>query len=257
MTDDNLEHELITLKLHWLAANLNDVIARATKSRSGPREILAEIARAELHDRSARSTERRLKDARLGRVKPMTEFDWAWPRSIDREAIEKALALDFLNDDANVILAGPQGVGKSQIARNIAHNAVMAGHTALVTTAANLVNDLGSQESSRALESRIRHYLKPGILVVDEIGYLSFDCRAADLFFQVVSRRYESGPMVLTTNLTFKEWTTVFPGAACLVAMIDRLTHHSEIIPIDADSYRSRENQERLAKKKKTKKSLN
>lgn len=256
MTDDNLEHELITLKLNWLAANLNDVIARATKARSSPRDIVAEIVKAELFDRGARTTERRLRESRVGRCKPMTEFDWAWPREIDREQVEKALALDFLNDDANVVLAGPQGVGKSQIARNIAHNAVMAGHTALVTTAAQLVNDLGQQESSRQLESRLRHYLRPSVLVVDEIGYLSFDCRAADLFFQVVSRRYENGPIVLTTNLAFKDWPTVFPGAACLVALIDRLTHHSEIIPIDADSYRNRENQDRLAKKKKSKKAV-
>ncbi len=248
---DNLEHELITLKLHWLAANLSDLIAKATKTRAGPREIVAEIVKAELFDRSARSTERRLREARIGRIKPMTEFDWAWPRAIDRDAVEKALALDFLTDDANVVLAGPQGVGKSVIARNIAHNAVMAGHTALVTTAAQLVADLGQQESSRLLECRLRHYLKPSVLIVDEIGYLSFDGRAADLFFQVVSRRYEQGPIVLTTNLAFKDWTTVFPGAACLVALVDRLTHHAEIIPIDADSYRHRESQERAAKRHK------
>lgn len=248
---DDLDHELITLKLHWLAANLNDLIARATKTRAGPREIIAEIIKAEMFDRSARTTERRLRDARIGRVRPMTEFDWAWPRTIDRDGIEKALALDFMTDDANVVLAGPQGVGKSLIARNIAHNAVMAGHTALVTTAAQLVADLGQQESSRLLESRLRTYLKPAVLVVDEIGYLSFDGRAADLFFQVVSRRYEQGPIVLTTNLAFKDWTTVFPGAACLVALVDRLTHHAEILSIDADSYRHRESQERAAKRQK------
>lgn len=248
---DTLEHELINLRLSWLAANLNDVIARATKSRAAPRELIAEIAKAELLDRSARTTERRLKDARIGRFKPMIDYDWAWPRAIDRIAIEKALALDFLSDDANIILAGPQGVSKTMIARNIAHNAVMAGHTALVTTAAQLVADLGQQESSRLLECRLRHYLRPTVLVIDEIGYLSFDGRAADLLFQVISRRYEQGPIVLTTNLSFKEWATIFPGAACLVALIDRLTHHAEIIAIDADSYRNRESQERAAKKRK------
>lgn len=247
---DHLEHDLITLKLHWLAANLNDVIARTTKARSGPRELLVEIVKAELLDRNARSTERRLRDARIGRFKPMTDFDWAWPKIIDREAVEKALSLDFLNDDANVVLAGPQGVGKTLISRAIAHRAVLAGHTALVTTAAQLVADLGSQESTRQLENRLRHYLRPSVLVIDEIGYLSFDGRAADLLFQVVSRRYENGPIIITTNLGFKEWPTVFPGAACLVALIDRLTHHAEIIAIDAASYRLRENQERLTKRK-------
>ena len=246
---DDLEHDLISLKLHWLAANLSDLIARATRAKTAPRELIAEIAKAEILDRGARSTERRLRDARIGRFKLMSDFDWAWPKDLDRGAVEKALALDFLNDDANVILAGPQGVAKSMIAKNIAHNAVMAGHTALVTTAAQLVADLGQQESTRLLENRLRHYLRPTVLVIDEIGYLSFDGRAADLIFQVVSRRYEQGPIVLTTNLAFKDWTTVFPGAACLVALVDRLMHHAEVISIDAERYRNRENQQRLAKK--------
>ncbi len=206
------------------------------------------LVKLEIQDRKTRSTARRLKDAKIGRFKPMTDFDWAWPKKIDREAIDRALSLDFLADDANIVLAGPQGVAKTMIARNIAHNAVIAGHTALVTTASQLVIDLGGQDTSKSLQSRLRRYLRPDVLVVDEIGYLSFDARAADLLFEVVSRRYENGPIVMTTNLTFSEWPTIFPGAACVTAMIDRLTHHAEIVAIDADSYRCRESKERKAR---------
>lgn len=245
---DDLEHDLITLRLHHLAASLDDVIARATKLRLGPREIIELIAKAEILDRSARSTARRLKDAKIGRFKPMTDFDWSWPKQMDREAVERALSLDFLDGDANVVLAGPQGVAKTMIARNIAHNAVIAGHTALVTTASQLVIDLGQQDSSKGLQTRLRTYLRPDVLVVDEIGYLSFDARAADLLFEVVSRRYESGPIVVTTNLSFADWSTIFPGAACVTAMIDRLTHHAEIISIEADSYRCRESRQRKSR---------
>lgn len=245
---NDLKHDLITLRLHHLAANLDDFIARGVKARLGPRELLELLAKVEIQDRKARSTARRFKDAKIGRFKPMTDFDWAWPRQIDREAIERALALDFVADDANVVLAGPQGVAKTMIARNIAHNAVIAGHTALVTTASQLVIDLGGQDTSKGLQSRLRRYLRPDVLVVDEIGYLSFDARAADLLFEVVSRRYENGPIVMTTNLAFSEWPTIFPGAACVTAMIDRLTHHAEIVAIDADSYRCRESKERKAR---------
>src|SRR5262249_42703625 len=149
---NDLEHDLITLKLHHLAANLDDFIARGVKARLGPRELLELLAKVEIQDRKARSTARRLKDAKIGRFKPMTDFDWACPGKIDRDAVERALSLDFFADDANVVVAGPQGVAKTMIARNIAHNAVIAGHTALVTTASQLVIDLGGQDTSKGLQ---------------------------------------------------------------------------------------------------------
>lgn len=256
---DELEHNLVLLKLHHLAANLGDFIARATKSRLGPREIIAEIARIEAMDRQERTTTRRLRDAKIGRFKPLADYDWAWPKQIDRESISRVAALDFLADDANVILAGPQGVGKTMIVKNVAHAAILAGHTALVTTASQLVIDLAQQESSRSLQTRLRTYLRPDLLVIDEIGYLSFDTRAADLLFEVVSRRYENGSILLTTNLAFKDWATIFPGAACVTAMIDRLTHHAEVIAIEGESYRCRESKDRQARRgrKKTKEPTN
>jgi DNA replication protein DnaC len=242
---EQLQHDLITARFHYLASNLDDFIARATKSKLGPMEVINEIVRLEVQDRKSRTTERRLAASKVGRVKPMSEFDWLWPREIDRPAVERALALEFVNDDANVILIGPQGIAKTMIAKNIAHNAVMAGHTALCVTAAQLTNDLNQQESMRSLENRLRHYIRPDVLVVDEVGYLSFDSRSADLLFQIISRRYEVGPIVMTTNLAFKDWPTIFPGSACVAAMIDRLTHHAEIISIEGDSYRRRESMAR------------
>ena len=127
------------------------------------------------------------------------------------------------------------------LTKNLLHQAVLVGHSALFITAADLLLDLNGQETSRALERRLRAYARPQILAIDEIGYLTYDAHAADLLFQVISRRYEQRSIVVTTNLLFKQWDTVFPNASCAVALIDRLTHHAEIIPIEGESYRKRE----------------
>ena len=128
------------------------------------------------------------------------------------------------------------------IAKNIAHHAVLAGHSVLFITAAQMLLDLGAQDSARALDQRLRHYATArSLLVLDEIGYLSYDNRNADLLFQVVSRRYERKSLVLTTNLAFGDWPTIFPNAACATALIDRLVHHAEVIAIEGESYRRRE----------------
>jgi DNA replication protein DnaC len=126
------------------------------------------------------------------------------------------------------------------MAQNIAHAAVLAGHHVLFKTAAELLLDLGSQESARSLGRRLNYYATRGLFVIDEIGYLSYDARAADLLFQVVSRRYERRSLVLTTNLPFSEWPTIFPNAATATALIDRVVHHAEIITIEGESYRRR-----------------
>lgn len=243
-----LAEQLPAIGLHHTAAQLDDLIALATKKRWGPQELLEHVARTELDDRARRSLDRRLARSRLGRFKPMADFDWSWPKKLDRDAVESALRLDFLEPAKNVVLVAPQGLGKTMIAQNIAHAAVLAGHSVLYTTAAQLLLDLGSQESSRAFDRRLRHYCtRTGLLVIDEIGYLSYDNRNADLLFQVVSRRYEKKSIVLTTNLAFQDWPTIFPNAACTTALIDRLVHHSEIIALEGESYRKRAAEEAKA----------
>ena len=231
---------LTTLGLRHTAAHLDDVVALATKRRWSPTQLLEHLVEREQQERTRRSLERRLLRSRLGRFTLMTEFDWAWPKRIDRAAVEAVLQLDFLADARNVVLVAPQGLGKTMIAQNIAHAAVLAGHHVLFKTAAEVLLDLGAQESARGLARRLNYYASRGVLVIDEIGYLSYDARAADLLFQVVSRRYERRSLVLTTNLPFSEWPTIFPNAATATALIDRVVHHSEIITIEGESYRRR-----------------
>jgi DNA replication protein DnaC len=237
----DLPSTLRALGLWRIAEDLDDFVARATKARWSPTQLLEEVGRLESQERARKSAERRLSRSRIGRFKPMVDFDWTWPKKLERAAVERVLELDFVERAENVILVAPQGLGKTMIAKNIAHACVVAGQSALFVSASDLLLDLAKQDTARTLERRIQHYARPHVLVIDEIGYLSYDNHAADLLFQIVSRRYEKRPTVMTTNLPFSEWTTVFPNAACATALIDRLTHHAEIVVIEGASYRMRE----------------
>ena len=199
----------------------------------------------EEQERARRSLERRLRNAHIGRFKPLCDFDWAWPKRCDRAAIEALMALDFLDDATNVVLVGPNGVGKSTVAQNIAHQALIHGHTVLFTSAGQLLGDLSALDSDSALRRRLRHYTRPQLLVIDEVGYLSYSNRHADLMFELISRRYQNKSTLVTTNRPFAEWHEVFPNAACVVSLVDRLVHNAEIISIDGGSYRLKEARER------------
>lgn len=248
MTPD-LKARLLALKLHHLAENLDDFVGRAIRDRSGPLEVIEAIARHETDERQRRTVERRLRAAHIGKFRSMADFDWAWPSFIDRERVERLLSLDFLTDVDNVVLASAPGLGKTMIGRNVAYQAVLAGHSVVFTTAAQMLNDLAQQESARALQAALRKYTRPKLLCLDEVGYLAYDARAADLLFEVVNRRYEHGSILLTTNLAFQDWPKHFPGAACVTAMIERLTHHAEILMIEGKSYRVKEAGERQLRK--------
>ncbi len=232
MTTDLLLTRLNALSLHGIAAHWNEIQDKTT---------LSTFITWEEEMRTERSLNRRLTAAHLGRFKPLSKFDWAWPKHIDRDAIEHLQDLDFMTNAINVILFGPNGVSKSMIACNVAYSAIMQGRTALFVTAAQLVSDLAAQESDRSLRQRLKYYGQPQLLVIDEVGYLPFTSRSADMLFQLISERYEKKSTIITTNKAFCDWGEVFLSAACVVSMVDRLIHHSEIITIDAESYRLKE----------------
>lgn len=244
-TDDDRRATVRRLGLYGLLAHWEEV---------RDSDWLPRLLDYEQAERQRRSLERRLGSARLESFKPLADFDWQWPKKIDRAAIEELCSLEFLTETANVVLIGPNGTGKTMLAKNLVHLALLRGYSARFTTASAMLNDLAAQDSASALQRRLRHYCRPGILAVDELGYLSYNARAADLLFEVVSRRYHQRSTIITTNKVFADWKEVFPNAASVVALIDRLVHRAEIITIEGDSYRFKEARERAAHKAKTRK---
>lgn len=239
------------LGLYYLADHCDDLIDLATRQRLSPAQIVEHIVTQEQNERARRGLERRTTRAQIGRFKPMADYDWNWPRAIDRDLIESALRLEFLTEPRNVLLVAAQGLGKTMIAQNIAHQAVLAGHSVVFTSTAKMLVDLSSvQGTPHLFEQRLRKYTNVSVLCCDEVGYLSYDSKAADLLFQVISARHEKRPVVMSTNLAFSEWQTIFPNATCTVALIDRLIHHADIITIEGDSYRRREAETRKATRK-------
>ena len=235
-TRDELRARAQALKLYGLLAHWDEI---------SDRDWVVRLIEWEEVERQARSLQRRLNNARLGQFKPLADFDWQWPKRCDRAALEELMRLGFLAETGNAVLVGPNGVGKSTLARNIAHQAVINGHTVLFTTASQMLNELAAQDGDSALRRRLKRYTHPELLVIDEIGYLSYGNRHADLLFEIVSRRYEEKSTVVTTNRPFSEWGEVFPNASCVVSLIDRLVHNAEIINIEGDSYRLKEARER------------
>lgn len=241
---DELRAGVHALRLWGVLAHFDDL----TEEQLG---LLAQLVEFEEAERARRSLERRLRDAQIGRFKPIVDFDWRWPKRLERPAIEALLALDFIKEGANAVLMGPSGVGKTMLAQDLAHLALLAGHAVRLTTASKMFGELASQDGATALKRRMARYTKPQLLVFDKLGCLSYGCRHADLLYEVVSRRYVEGcSIVVTTNKPFAEWNDVFPNAACVVTLADRLVHRCDLIEFEGDSDRLKEARERKSRRR-------
>ncbi len=249
---NNLAAQLQQIGLRAVPAELDDFIARAAKGRWSPHTLLEQLAQAETEDRSRRSLERRLRVSGIKSFKPMVDYEWSWPSKIERDIIERALTLDFLHEARNLVLVGRNGLGKTMIAQNICHAAVLAGSSVLFRSAPALLEEL-QRQTPEGRRRKLRTYANVDLMCVDEVGYLSFDDKAADLLYEVINRRYERKSLIVTTNRPFKEWNEVFPNATCIATMLDRLLHHVDVTVIEGDSYRVRESEQEAAARRRKK----
>jgi len=239
---DELKRRAEALKLHGLVAHFDELTEPQLP-------WLQRLLRWEECERQQRGLQRRLSAAHIGRFKPLADFDWRWPAQCDQAAVSDLMTLEFIGEAVNIVLVGPNGIGKSTIAQNIVHHAVMHGHSALFVNAARMLGELAACDGDNALRRRLKYYAHPTVLAIDEVGYLSYGNHHADLLFEIVTRRYENKPTIVTTNRPFTEWSEVFPNAACVISIVDRLIHHSEIIVLDGESYRIKEAKERARRK--------
>jgi DNA replication protein DnaC len=241
MQSDDVIEALRSLGIRVSRDAVRALLTEATKARSSPVETIERLVALERGDRDRRNLDRRTRYATLGSFKPLDEFDWSWPRSFDKGLYEQLCTLDFVENGENVLLRGQSGTGKTTLAQNLGLLALQRGYRVRFSTLASALADLLKQESLPALDRRLRRYTLPDLLILDEIGYLPQDSRSADLLYNIISRRHEAASTVITTNLAFKLWGTVFPGAACVVALVDRFAQHCHVVDIDADSWRQKE----------------
>jgi len=230
------------LKLKTILENYQTAAQEAAKNADAYVDFLDQLIAGEANQRYQAMVERRIKQARLPLIKTLDQFQWTHPKKINQQQVKHLFRLHFIENKENVIFLGTAGLGKTHLAIALTHHACLSGHTALFATAIDIANELGAAQKTGQLVQAMKKYIKPSILVIDELGYLAIDNHGADLLFQVISHRYEKGSIILTTNRHFKSWPTIFNNDSMITsAILDRLLHHSEVIVIEGKSYRMKD----------------
>ena len=237
-----LERDLAELKLLEIAQCYREVLDEAARKGSSMLEVLATLIGVEQATRQQRALERRLREARLPKQKTLAEYQFDFPKRIAKAAIVRLFDCDFIPRHGCAVLIGPTGTGKSHLLTALGYTACEHGHSVRYTRVVDMINHLTTAQINGLLGKALKTYTRPSLLLLDELGYLPIDKRGADLLFQVVAARYETGSIVLTTNRTFREWGALFDVDNTLAtALIDRLMHHGEAFVIKGDSYRMKD----------------
>ena len=235
---ERLQTALNGLGLKAVEARLESLLEQASKKEPSYADFLDELLSCEVDARRSRYLRARLQLAHLPFLKNFEQFDFGFQPSIDERQIQELRSLRFIHEASNVVFLGPPGVGKTHLSVALAEAAIQSGCGAYFMTAHDLVTDLGRAYREGRLDRRMRVYLAPKVLIIDEMGYLPLDDLGATIFFQLVSARYERGSTILTSNKSYGDWGSIFGEPIIATAILDRLLHHSTTINIRGESYR-------------------
>jgi DNA replication protein DnaC len=238
MLSETLSDQLRKLELLQLERRLDTMIEEKQFSHKSFKEQLSILLNEELTFRQERAIRMRIKLAKFPVTKSIDGFDFAFQPDLDKEAIVSLFSLSFIREKENIILIGPSGVGKTHLAIALGIAACQGGYTCYFTTFQNLMENLRKAEEQNRLRRKLLTYNKPHVLIIDELGYLPLSRTDANLFFQLVSTRYENGSTILTSNKSYIEWGDFFPDEGIASAILDRLLHYSKTIKIQGQSYR-------------------
>jgi DNA replication protein DnaC len=240
MTSVNLIAVCRSIGLRASTEAIQSFVTHAAKAKLSPAACVEALCILEQRERGIANLQRRRASATLGHFKSPDQFDWNHPRVFDRTLFNRLLeTLDFMKSGENILLRGQPGIGKTTLSQYLGMRAIERGHTVLFCTLPAALADLMRQESLPATQRRLKRYTNPDLLILDELGYVPCDSRAADLLFHIVSNRHERKSTIITTNLAYKLWPTMFRDASCLGALIDRFAQHCHTLDIDADSWRA------------------
>ena len=239
---EELTANLVYLRLPWIRENYEHLASVAAEKEWSHINFLHNLIEGETNLRTNKAIERRINNARFPVIKSMEQFDWTWPKKINRVKIQNLFRLQFIEHKQNIILLGGVGLGKTHLAIALGHQACLQGYRTLFTSAADIINTLSAAQAAHRLKTEMKKYLRPDLLVVDELGFMPIDKHGADMLFQIISQRYEQGSIIMTTNKSFKTWPSIFNNDSVITsAILDRLLHHSDTITIEGKSYRMKD----------------
>jgi DNA replication protein DnaC len=238
----DMAHHLTYLKLPFIAAQYAELAKQAAQKEWSHVDYLARLMEGEADLRRDRATKSRIRLARFPVIKTLDQFRWDWPTRINRLQVQNHFHLEFIKAKANLIFLGGVGLGKTHLATALGYAACLQGYSVLFASAIDVINTLAAAKSAGHLKAELKKYIKPALLILDELGYLPIDKAGADLLFQVISLRYEQGAIIITSNRAFKEWPKIFNQDSTLTAAIlDRLLHHAETVIIEGKSFRMKD----------------
>ena len=237
-----LDQNLKYLKLPFMREHHQELAKQASKKHWSHVDYLEKLTDGEAALRRDRSIQRRIRLARFPVIKTLDQFNWTWPKKINRLQVQNLCRLQFVRDTSNVIFLGGVGLGKTHLASALGYSACLKGYTVLFTTAVDVINTLAAAQAAGRMKQELKKYTRPAVLIVDELGFLPIDKAGADLLFQVISLRYECGALVITSNKAYKDWPEIFNNDSTLTsAILDRLLHHAETVLIEGKSYRMKD----------------